>query len=207
VEACPAAMSWAKIAAQQCRGQALPFLAACFLCATLSAADAQTRTSAADPALTADLLGWASRLSGLPAASAAPRMQALSANDLMRRVCTERPEDCRTLVAVYDTDTKQVLYLDSLDLRDETDQSFIVHELVHYLQHQRDGDQLFAGCEKVMRAEAQAYLVQNKYLAQFKQWRRVGEMLRFTHCAHSEAEPEYQPDQPSVLTGRSVVGR
>jgi hypothetical protein len=138
---------------------------------------------------------------------ALPALHALPAADLAHRVCPERPEDCRTLVAVYDTDRVQVLYINTLDPRDETDQSFIVHELVHYLQHLRDGDKLFAGCAQVMAAETQAYDVQNRYLAHFKQWRRVGEMLRFTHCHSAGADPLYRPDEPAALAGRSATGR
>ena len=100
-----------------------------------------------------------------------------------------------------------MLYRDTLDLRDETDQSYIVHELVHYLQHRRDGDALFADCPRVMQAEAEAYAAQNRYLAHFRQWRRVGEMLRFTHCPTATAAPRVTPGEPAALTSRSPQSR
>jgi hypothetical protein len=178
----------------------------CFASLTMLV-QAQSPPRPPDLALMADLLQWAGRLSGLPPTSVLPELLALPAADLARRVCPEHPDDCRTLVALYDTDRAQVLYVDTLDLRNETDQSFIVHELVHYLQHLRDGDKLFAGCTQIMAAETPAYDVQNRYLTHFKQWRRVGEMLRFTHCQSAEADPQYRPDEPSALTGRSVQGR
>jgi hypothetical protein len=178
-----------------------------WIAASTALADAPAHKPALDMALMTELLQWAGRLSGLPVAPALPELHALAAADLAQRVCPQRPGDCRTLVAVYDTDQRMVLYRDSLDLRDETDQSYIVHELVHYLQHLRDGDRLFANCEQVMAAETLAYGAQNKYLAHFKQWRRVGEMLRFTHCQQADADPEYRPDQPAALAGRSPQGR
>jgi hypothetical protein len=178
------------------------------LAAWVAIAGAQTTANRpTDMTLMADLLQWASRLSGLPLTPVLPELRALPAADLAQRVCPERPENCRSLVAVYDTDRVQVLYVNTLDLRDETDQSFIVHELVHYLQHLRDGDRLFAGCAQVMAAETQAYAVQNRYLQHFKQWRRVGEMLRFTHCQSADADPQYRPDEPAALAGRSATGR
>jgi hypothetical protein len=168
-----------------------------------SSSCAQTRREAPDPALLNDLLHWASRLSGMPAAPTLPELLALSPDELAQRVCPEQPGHCRTLVAVYDTERRQVLYRNTLDLRDETDQSFIVHELVHYLQHLRDGDALFASCEQVLAAETAAYAVQNRYLAHFKQWRRVGEMLRFTHCRSAQLDPDYRPGDLPALTSRS----
>lgn len=45
----------------------------------------------------ADLLQWASRLSGLPSVPTLPELRTLPAADLAQRVCPERPEDCRTL--------------------------------------------------------------------------------------------------------------
>lgn len=160
-----------------------------------------------DPDLMQDLLQWAVKLTGLPAPPALPILTALPEADLARRVCPDEPHHCRTLIAVYDTDRAEVLYRDTLDLRDETDQSFLVHELVHYLQHRRDGDVLFADCPHVMQAESEAYAAQNRYLAHFKQWRRVGEMLRFTHCPTTTAAPLVTPGEPAALTSRSPQGQ
>ena len=162
---------------------------------------------APDPALLQDLLRWAGKLTGLPTPATLPTLTALPERELARRVCPDEPRHCRTLIAVYDTDRTEILYRDTLDLRDETDQSYLVHELVHYLQHRRDGDALFADCPSVMRAESAAYAAQNRYLAHFKQWRRVGEMLRFTHCPDVAAAPLVTPGEPAALTSRSPQGR
>jgi len=160
-----------------------------------------------DIELQQDLMAWAVRLSGLPAPAALPRLTALSEAALSHRVCPDEPRHCRTLMAVYDTDRQEVLYRNSLDLRDETDQSFVVHEFVHHLQHLRDGDALFSDCQRVVAAESLAYAVQNRYLAHFRQWRRVGEMLRFMHCQTAAVEPTVEPGGPAALTSRTHQGR
>lgn len=108
---------------------------------------------------------------------------------LQALVCGSRG-DCRGLVASYDTDQRHVLYVDRLDMHDPTDQSFIAHELVHFLQHRLRGDALMACCADVIAAERGACTVQNLYLDRIRQWRRVGEMLRFMHCPESEAAAE-----------------
>lgn len=148
-----------------------------------------------DDALLTDLIGWASRFSGLPAAPAheRPALQALTQPALAQRVCGEQARECRGLVAVYDTDRREIAYSDTLDLRDPTDQSYLVHELVHYLQHRRHGERMHLHCEAVLASEREAYAAQNRYLERFKQWRRAGEVMRFTRCPdEAAAEPVVQ---------------
>lgn len=148
--------------------------------------------AAIDAALATDLLEWASRLSGLPNLPGEPLPQfiPLPQREIEKIVCPERRGGCGSLVAVYDTDRRRVLYRDTLDMRDPTDQSFIVHELVHHLQFLQRGEALFASCQSTLAGEAQAYRVQNLYQAQFRQWQRMGEILRYMHCDGSAgAEP------------------
>ena len=147
------------------------------------------RHAVIDAALAADLLGWASRLSGLPnpPAEPPPALVPLPPARLRATVCPEHPQHCGSLVAVYDTDRRRVLYRDTLDMRDPTDQSFIVHELVHHLQFLQRGEALFASCHSTLAGEAQAYRAQNQYQAQFRQWQRMGEILRFMHCDGSDS--------------------
>lgn len=161
---------------------------------------------AMDAELARDLLGWAARLSGQPAPARLPEFLPLPPERLAAKACPRQPGACRTLVALYDTDRARILYRDTLDMRDPTDQSFIVHELVHHLQHLARGDALFATCSSALEAEAQAYAAQNRYLAHFRQWQRAGAMLRFTHCHHAGAEPRVEPSGV-VLTGRSPWAR
>ena len=181
----------------------LTTLAGFVLAATLAIAapavgagcDRQPR-ACADADLIADLLGWASRLSGLPPAPAGqrPTLTALPQTELAREVCGSQAADCRGLVAVYDTDQRRIAYADTLDMRDPSDQSVLVHELVHHLQHQARGARMHENCEAVLASEREAYAVQNRYLERFKQWRRAGEQMRFTACPQDRhaAEPVVQ---------------
>ncbi len=142
--------------------------------------------------LAEDLARWAGKLSGLPyfALKELPPLLPLPQAALAHEVCGVEQAHCRGLVAVYDTDLRRILYVNTLDMSDPTDQSFIVHELVHALQHQQRGDALHASCAAVVESERQAYAVQNRYLTEFRQWQRVGEVVRFMHCADETAAVE-----------------
>lgn len=150
---------------------------------------APSRHAAIDAALAADLVGWASRLSGLPNPpnEPLPRFMPLPQREIAKTVCADKPAGCESLVAVYDTDRRRILYRDTLDMRDPTDQSFIVHELVHHLQFLQRGDSLFASCQSTLAGESQAYRVQNLYQDHFRQWQRMGEVLRYMHCDGGDA--------------------
>ena len=142
------------------------------------------RHAAVDPELAADLLGWASRLSGMasPPGVPMPLFLPLPPVRFAAVVCPDSPTGCRSLVALYDTERARIVYRNTLDMREPTDQSFIVHELVHHLQFLMQGDALFATCRSTMAAEEQAYRAQNLYQKHFRQWQRMGEMMRFMHC-------------------------
>lgn len=169
-----------------------------------------SRHAVIDAELLLDFRGWASRLSGRaePKDAAPPALIPLSIDDLTRTVCSSHPRGCSGLVAAYDTLGRRIVYRASLDMRDPTDQSFIVHELVHWLQHLAQGDRLDADCPAVLAAEREAYGVQNLYLARFKQWQRVGEVMRFTFCpadtAGAAADPVVKFD---ASTGPITAGR
>jgi hypothetical protein len=141
-----------------------------------------------------DLMGWAVRLTGLPPSADRPDVIALPPADLAATVCPDAPSSCRGLVAVYDTERIRVLVRDTLDLRELSAQSFIVHEFIHHLQHRAQGAGLLSACEQVMVAERQAYEAQNRFLRQHRQLLRVGEMLRGMRCDRDDAqEPTVQP--------------
>jgi hypothetical protein len=162
--------------------------------ATTAAAPPIRSEAQIDAELRDDLIGWALRLSGrlIRPAGPPPSLAGLPPAELSRRVCGDDARQCHGLVAAYGTELRDILYRDTLDLRDPTDQSFIVHELVHWLQHAEQGDAVEAGCAAVLANETEAYRVQNEYLARFRQWQRVGEILRFTHC------PDDQSAAPAV---------
>jgi hypothetical protein len=183
------------------RGRALLAIAAA--ASSLAACAVPGRHSRIDPELAADLMRWASRLSGLEdlAPGQPPALLPLAPQDIEASVCPESPTGCRSLVAVYDTDTQRVLYRSSLDMRDPTDQSFIVHELVHHLQYLHRGRAIFATCTATLESERQAYAAQNLYQQHFRQWQRMGEVMHFMHCEEGSAGGE-----PVMRIGGSPAG-
>jgi hypothetical protein len=141
-----------------------------------------------DTARLRDLIAWAAEHRGrrLPAPGEAPILQALPEEQLRQTVCAELAQHaCRGLVAAYEPARQRIVYRDTLDMRRPFDRSFIVHELVHWLQH-RDG-QATAGaeCRAVLAAEREAYAAQNRYLHHHGVGSRVGFGLKFIAC-----EPE-----------------
>lgn len=134
------------------------------------------------PDLIAFLFACAVNLSGLPPAKEIPTVVQLPKQELDLRVCGEAPRNCRNLVAVFDTDTKQVWIDKSLDLNNDTDNSFLVHEFVHALQYDRFGEKTFETCQAALASEQQAYATQNAYLKQRGQMYRAGIGLRFMKC-------------------------
>ena len=171
--------------------------------ATAGGVPAAGRHAAIDEELAADLMAWASRLSGLEdlQPDRPPALLALSPSEIEANVCPESPTGCRSLVAVYDTDRRRVLYRSSLDMRDPTDQSFIVHELVHHLQYLHRGPAIFASCAAIVQTEREAYAAQNLYQRQFRQWQRMGEVMHFMHCEQASGA-----GAPVVRFGGSPAG-
>ena len=110
---------------------------------------------------------------------------------VQREKCEEpkselRPyEQCTSqhgLVAAYIIEQHRIVYRDDLNLENDTDNSFIVHEFVHALQDAYYGGWMFANCAGVMAAEREAYAVQQRYLHSRGQLLRVGERLRMVGC-------------------------
>jgi len=92
--------------------------------------------------------------------------------------CTQQ----RGLVAAYLIEQRRIVYRNDLNLDNDADNSFLVHEYVHALQSQYFGDQMFETCQGVMAAEEQAYAAQQKYLRSRSQLLRVGDRLRLVTC-------------------------
>lgn len=86
------------------------------------------------------------------------------------------------LQAAYIIEQRRIVYRDDLDLRNDADNSFIVHEFVHALQDAAHDGRMFSSCAGVIAAERQAYAVQQKYLRSRGQMLRVGERLRMVGC-------------------------
>ena len=138
-----------------------------------------------DPQLVAYLLEAAVRVTGLPAIpdDALPRFVAMPAVELRDEACGARMPGCRGIVALYDMERNRVLYRDDLDMDNPSDNSFIVHELVHVLQFHRYGHSIYRDCPALVRTERAAYDAQNAYLHHQGQLLRVGRILRMVSCA------------------------
>lgn len=138
----------------------------------------------------ASLLDVAVRLSGLMPMAAAdlPPLIALPLTELRQQACPLTPENCGSLVAMFDADGRRILVSDRLDVQDARDRSFIVHELVHVLEHPAAGsaDRDAAqddSCEASLASERRAYRVQNAYLREQGANERYGRMLQHAVCA------------------------
>lgn len=88
----------------------------------------------------------------------------------------------RGLMAAYLVDTRRIIYRDDLNLDNDIDNSFIVHEFVHALQDHAQRRPLFDTCADTLAAERQAYAVQQAYLRSRGKMLRVGERLRQIGC-------------------------
>lgn len=86
------------------------------------------------------------------------------------------------LVAAYLPGQYRIVYRNDLDLDDDAQNSFIVHEFVHALQDRQRAPRTFDSCENVLAAEREAYAVQQKYLRSRGELLRVGDRLRYVSC-------------------------
>ncbi|QID19325.1 hypothetical protein G3580_17910 [Nitrogeniibacter mangrovi] len=138
-----------------------------------------------DTQLVAYLMHAAVKITGLPDIpdDALPQFVALPAQQLQAEACEERMPSCRGIVALFDMERNRVLYRDDLDLDNPSDNSFIVHELVHVLQYHQAGNAIYADCPALIRTERAAYAAQNTYLSHQGQLLRVGRIMRFARCA------------------------
>ena len=137
-----------------------------------------------DAPLIAYLLAAAIRITGLPPVAVAelPPFVPLSSRDLERQVCPDAGHGCRGIVAYFDAQHYRVLYRDSLNLDDPFDHSFLLHEMVHVLQHRQEGNAMYEDCRALLRTEAQAYRAQNIYLRANDQLAYVGTRLNQSSC-------------------------
>ncbi|NBU59367.1 MAG: hypothetical protein EBS23_06305 [Betaproteobacteria bacterium] len=135
--------------------------------------------------LIAYLLPLAAKLSGYPIIPIAdlPPIRQLPVAEISREICPDDAKGCEGMVAIFDTERYQILIRDNLDLDNPSDNSFLLHEFVHVLQHKAKGDEIFIDCPTTMKTETEAYRVQNVYLGMEGQFMRVGDALAFMTCA------------------------
>lgn len=106
------------------------------------------------------LLSWASHLSGYPAPEVPPAIQFEPHAFFVEHACGGR--DCR-VVGWYNDEN--VVFIDEKHRDDDSSfaASLVVHELVHFLQHQ-SGNFDSHSCEDSLAREREAYNVQNRYI-------------------------------------------
>lgn len=138
-----------------------------------------------DTELLSYLVTLAAALSGYPAVplDQLPLVQRLSPHDLKAEVCPQQSKGCDDIVALFDSDHYRILISDQLDLQDSSDNSFLLHELVHVLQFRYIGGTTFASCQDTLRSEREAYKAQNAYLRRQGRLERYGDMLMHVSCA------------------------
>lgn len=141
-----------------------------------------------DSALLAYLLSAAVQLSGYPTVTIdeLPEIRMVSRTVLRAEICPAASDGCDDLAAIFDTNSYRILIRDDLDLERASDNSFLVHELVHVLQYKLYGESIFDGCARTMRTENEAYRAQNLYLKREGQFLRYGEMLAFMACGQED---------------------
>ena len=151
-----------------------------------------------DVELLAYLLAAAVRLSGLDPlpVTQLPPIQQMPANLIQATACPQRPVDCTDIAAFFDHTRYRILLRDDLDLAHSTDNSFLVHELVHVLEHRAKGRRFLADCADSLRSEREAYRVQNTYLREQGRLERHGDMLSHMGCSTE------QPAGAAAFRGR-----
>lgn len=142
-----------------------------------------------DLALLSYLTAIAVQLSGYPAPdpSAMPRIESVPAAQIGARACPQQPESCQGIVAFYDPAAERIVVRADLDLDQPSGQSFLVHELVHVLQHRHHPRAMaVTACERMLRSEREAYRVQNQFLVQQGVLERHGEQLSRVTCPREQ---------------------
>jgi hypothetical protein len=134
-------------------------------------------------AVTASLSGYAP----VPE-QALPAVRVLAPAAMTREICPDNPRECVGLVAQFDADRAEIRLSTLLDLGDARGRSFLVHELVHVLQHEHRGKAPQHRCEDNLRAEQEAYAVQNAYLEKMRSSERFGRMLMSMQCARAQTD-------------------
>lgn len=139
-----------------------------------SSRGAETRAEALTGGEVAILLGWAAKLGGYMRPTGRPHVYPITHYEIRRDICMNF--NC-SAVAFFNPATDAIYVDDRLQLtRDVTAQSFLVHEMVHYLQRLtgKIGDSAaLETCEQRMMLEMEAYRVQNRFLAAMGSMERI----------------------------------
>lgn len=134
------------------------------------------------------LLLWTVALTGYEQPGKLPVIEAVSQQHLIQTLCGN--QHC-TALAYYDTDTQTIYYDERMRLEhNQSARSYIVHEMVHYLQD-LNGELLPAmHCEERIDKEREAYRIQQHFLHEHQQPASQIEMaivLLANVCKHHDA--------------------
>lgn len=114
----------------------------------------------------AEFMEWAAKLGGYMRPMGRPHVYTITPDEIRRGVCHNF--NC-SAVAFFNPATDTIHVDERLRLKDDVvAQSFLVHEIVHYLQHlngRMGDDAALQSCEQRMALEMEAYRVQNSFLA------------------------------------------
>lgn len=150
-----------------------------------------------DPDILEYLYSRATGLSGLHRFSENhnPPIYFLPKADLHREVCPHDPENCYNMVAVFDDIGYRILVRDDFKVSaslNSFDESFIIHELVHYLQYRTRGAEIFKNCQTLYQTELEAYKVQDAHLKREGDFHRMTPVFeRMFQCHDQDAQQVY----------------
>jgi len=147
------------------------------------------------------LFQWAARLTqrSLPDDLTLPVVVALTVEQINQRVCPDKPKRCRPIAAAYGIEHRDIIYRDSLDLTRLLDRSYLLHEVVHFLQHQDQRDAVNASCEQILVNEREAYRVQAAFLREHGIYHRVGLELGRIRCPRDPIRIARQQQSESTV--------
>ena len=151
--------------------------------------------------LVAVLFSWAMTLSGLHA-DVPPAVEARPHAFFVSQACAGH--ECK--VYGWYAHERTVYIDDRLDPNDTLVSSIIIHEMVHFLQHERqvmdpglagvayseDG-----GCSAAIQLEVEAYGVQREFLRRYGDYRPVGQGMLRVGCARAMRAAVTDPAAPA----------
>jgi hypothetical protein len=140
--------------------------------------------------LYAVFLSWAVVLTGHAVPDHKPSVQIVSPTFLQAAACNGRPH-CKVMGWFPPGET---IYLDErLDFEhDLLASSVVVHEMVHYLQHQSGKYRAPYSCEDFLAMEREAYQAQRDFLLRYGTYYPVGVSMHHAGCQDA-VEPRASP--------------
>lgn len=133
------------------------------------------------------------RISGINAypESKIPPIYIVSKEELGKIVCPEDPGSCDRLAAVFDDIEYRIIVRSDFTFNNAFDDSFLIHELVHTLQYNQNGPEIFKNCQAIYSTEELAYQAQDTYLKEEGAFFRASIALKFFYCDEEIAAKDY----------------